>query len=225
MKLRTAFLIQFLLFVQLFTGLFTAFAQGKKTQKREAADSTKTIPFRVQTAKANVKFVRPAGFKTIPAINNEDFTFDYAMLLPHDNFEVWYQVRSQKENWASYERNKYNENAQLANPDSVYKDVAKAHAMALSGEQDLFVKVLPQTVLSRYNADAGQSYMLTLQDTPETKHYQYALLLALQKFHTGTVLMLCFTNQKTPEFYKNVERAGKSFRFNNGPRYVNKLKD
>ena len=38
------------------------------------------------TAEANVEFIYPEGFKEIPAINNEYFSFDYAMALPGHDF-------------------------------------------------------------------------------------------------------------------------------------------
>ncbi len=50
------------------------------------------------TAEANVEFIYPEGFKEIPAINNENFSFDYAMVLPGHDFEIWLKVRSQKQN-------------------------------------------------------------------------------------------------------------------------------
>ncbi|MCD8741913.1 hypothetical protein LT679_14960 [Mucilaginibacter roseus] len=174
---------------------------------------------------ANVRFTQPKGFREIPALDNEDFTFDYAMDIPGQDFEVWYQVRSQKQNWASYDRFKTDEQLKLANPDSIYKDIAQAHAIAFTGQRNSFVRVLPSAALKRYNADAGRSYILTLEDMPETRHYQYALLIALQKYHTGTILMVCFTNQKDPEFYKNVERAGSSLKFKAVAQNVNKLAD
>ncbi|MCC8408687.1 hypothetical protein LJ707_07085 [Mucilaginibacter sp. UR6-1] len=211
----------------LFAICITASAQVKHSQKQpiKTKATTQYTVFDSIANRANVSFKAPNGFREVPALNNEDFTFDYAMDIPGHEFEVWYQVRSQKENWASYERFKSDEQLKLANPDSIYKDIARAHAIAFTGQRNSFVRVLPPAALKRYNADAGRSYMLTLEDMPETKHYQYALLIALQKYHTGTILIVCFTNQKDPEFYKNVERAGSSLKFKPIPQNVNKLAD
>ncbi|RVU00007.1 hypothetical protein EOD41_13660 [Mucilaginibacter limnophilus] len=187
--------------------------------------TTQYNKFKLLAAKANVTFTTPKGFNEIPALDNEDFTFDYAMEIAGKGFEVWYMVRSQKENWASYERVFLNVKSRVANPDSVYAELGKAQAAAFTDGSDVFPRTLPPNVLSRYNADAGRSYMLNLIDMPETRHYQYALLVTLQKYHTGTVMMVCFTNQKGPEFYKNVERAGSSIKFKPEPADVDKLTD
>lgn len=189
------------------------FAQVKPKPKI-AQPSEQLAQFKRLIAKANVTLTAPAGFREIPALDNEDFTFDYAMDIPGQGFEVWYIVRSQKENWASYDRVFLNNKTRVANPDSVYADMGNAQAAAFTdGNSEFFPRTLPPSVLKRYNADAGRSYLLNLLNTPETKHYQYALLVSLQKFHTGTIMMVCFTNQKGPEFYKNVERAGSSLKF------------
>ncbi|MEO6149130.1 MAG: hypothetical protein ABIN95_02140 [Mucilaginibacter sp.] len=194
-------------------------------QVKPKAPSEQFTTFKRLTAQANVIFTPQPGFREIKALNNEDFTFDYAMELPGHEFEVWYMVRSQKENWASYERALSDDKLKLANPDSVYIDMGQAHAIAFTGERHSFIKMLPPPVLKRYHADAGRSHLLNLLDMPETKRYQYALLLSLQKFHTGTILMVCFTNNKSPEFYKNVERAGSSLKFKPAPQNVSKLAD
>jgi hypothetical protein len=212
----------------LLLGALLVFAQEKpkiKTKAKPAVTSVLHAEFLRNTTQAGLVFTQPPGFKEIRPINNEDFTFDYAMELPGRDFEVWYQVRSQKENYASYERVQTDEKLKLANPDSIYIDMGRAHASAFTGERNSFMKTLPPSVLKRYRADAGKSYLLNLLDMPETKHYQYALLISLQKFHTGTILMVCFTNSKSPEFYKNIERAGNSLKFKPSTPIVNKLAD
>jgi len=159
-------------------------------------------------AQAGATFLWPKGFRNVPAPDNEDFSFDFALELPGNDFEVWYQLKSEKQDWASFSNN-----PQLSNPDSVYKALGKATAASFSGERKYFEKNIPPDILARYNADAGKSYLLTLPELPETKHYKYALVLTLQKNHTGTILLVCFTNVKGPEFFKNVNRASNCLRF------------
>ena len=159
-------------------------------------------------AQANVTFTFPKGFREIPAVNNEDFSFDYAMEIPGQEFEIWFQVKSLKQNWLSYERNHEQEN-----PDSSYLKMGKAQAAAFTGEMDNFIRAIPANVLARYRADAGKSYLLNLLDLPETKHYKYALLITLQRNHTGTIMAVCFTNEKDPEFFKNIDKASNSLQF------------
>ena len=101
----------------------------------------------------------------------------------------------------------------MENPDSVYLDVGKATAVSLAGDQPYFERTIPPEVLAKYHADAGKSYLITLLDLPETKHYKYALLITLQKNHTGTILAICFGNEKGPEFFKNINRASHCLMF------------
>jgi hypothetical protein len=195
--------------------ILPAFAQVKKPVSKTPAPaiSKKLAEFNHLTAGANVVFIFPKGFREVKAPENEDFSFDYGMELPGKEFEIWFQVKSEKENWASYIKNQNNQNTQLTNPDSLYTGMGQANANALTGDKNYFVRTIPADMLARYNADAGKSYLLTLLDLPETRHYKYALLITLQKNHTGTILAVCFTNEKGPEFFKNIDRASNCIRF------------
>jgi len=173
-----------------------------------AAGSSQFKNFSKLLAQANVTFTFPKGFKEIPAVNNEDFFFDYAMQIPGQDFEIWFQVKSLKQNWLSVERNHEQEN-----PDSSYLKAGKALATSFTGEQDNFIRSIPQHVLVRYRADAGKSYLLNLEDRPETKHYKYALLITLQRNHVGTITAVCFTNEKDPEFFRNIDKASNCLKF------------
>ncbi|ASU36320.1 hypothetical protein [Mucilaginibacter xinganensis] len=164
-------------------------------------------------ATANVIFTFPKGFKEIKAPDNDYFSFDYAMALPGKDLEIWLLVKSQKENWASYEKSKDSPGAEQANPDSTYSSLAEANAAAFTGDDKHFVKNIPPEVLEKYNADAGKSYLLNLRDQPATKRYKYALLITLQKSHTGIIMAVCFTNDKGPEFFKNMDKAANSMKF------------
>jgi hypothetical protein len=164
-------------------------------------------------AQANVKFIYPNGFREIKAPDDEDFSFDYALELPGKDFEIWFQVKSEKENWISYLNAINTPNAQLTNPDSAYNAWGKATVIALTGDQKYYVTTIPGDVLARYNADAGKTYLLTLLDLPDTKHYKYALLITLEKKHTGTIMAVCFSNEKGPEFFKNINKASHCLKF------------
>jgi len=169
-------------------------------------------------AEANVLFNFPAGFKELEATDDEDFSFDYAMGLPGKDFEIWLQVKSQKKNWDSYQYNYNMPGQKLEHPDSAYKAMGLSHVSEFSsGDDQPDVRCLLPKVLKRYNADEGKSYLISLQDSETTKHFKYALLIALQKNHTGTIIMVCFTNDKGPEFFKNVDKASHSVRFKNTP--------
>ncbi|MBD1392954.1 hypothetical protein [Mucilaginibacter glaciei] len=164
-------------------------------------------------AAASVSFTPPPGFKEIKAPNNEDYTFDYGMELPGIGFEVWFQVRSQKENYTAYERSLDNKNTRQENPDSLYIALGNAQAIAFSGSRDFTPRNIPARILDRYNADAGKSYLLNLPNMAVTKHYKYALLITLQRDQIGTILAVCLTNEKSPEFFKNMDKASNCLKF------------
>lgn len=211
-------LLQAMLFL-CFTGVYAQVSHpqyvAKLKRKPAAAQPAKPVKgseqfkaFSQLLANANVTFTPPKGFREIPAVNNEDFSFDYALEIPGQEFEIWFQVKSLRENWLSFERNHEQEN-----PDSSYLKMGRALATTFTGEANNFVRAIPANVLARYKADAGKSYLLNLLDMPETKSYKYALLITLQRNHTGTITAICFTNEKDPEFFKNIDRASNCLKF------------
>jgi hypothetical protein len=197
----------------------TAMSQHKKP-KPVAAKSVvaKSISFQLadfyhKTNEAGIVFNFPVGFRELPVVNNDDFSYDYAMEIPDQDFEIWFLVKSQKTNWADYERYKNDPAKRIGHPDSLYIQIGHAEASGLMGDQPYFTRNISRDVLKRYNADGGKSYLLDLEYMKVTKHYKYALLLTLQKNHIGTILAVCFTNEKSPEFFKNVNRMSRYIKF------------
>ncbi|GAC1307964.1 MAG: hypothetical protein NVSMB24_20830 [Mucilaginibacter sp.] len=187
-----------------------AFAQVGRTEQPGPVAGPQLKEFYRLAAQANITFLFPAKFTEIAAPNNEYFSFDYAMKLPDTDFELWFQLKSDKENWMSYVRTR---NHFLTNPDSAYIATGTALAIMFTGGRNYLARTIPREVLARYNADAGKSYLLTLLDMPETKHYKYALLITLHKNHIGTITAMCLTNEKGPEFFKNIKTAGNCLKF------------
>jgi hypothetical protein len=162
---------------------------------------------------ANLKFTFPSGFTEIKAINNDYFSFDFALEDPKQGCEVWLTVRPQKQNWISYEKAQSDKKTELANPDSMYVDVTKAYATELTGSKNFLARDMPADVLAEYNADGGKSYLLNLRDMAVLHHYKYALIVSMQKDHTGTLIAIFFTNYKDTDFYRDVNRVSHSFKF------------
>ncbi len=191
-------------------------AQEKKSAPVSAGNhwqGKKLKEFSKRVLQADAAFEYPDGFAEIPPPNNDDYSFDYALELPGKEFEIWLKVTPQKQEWLNYTRTQTAGGAATENPDSVYLDVGKAMAASLAGGQPYFERSIPPDILARYHADAGRSYLLTLLDRPETKHYKYALLITLQKNHAGTILAICFGNEKGPEFFKSISKASQCLKF------------
>jgi hypothetical protein len=188
-------------------------SQAKPLPPPRSAGSQQLALFTKVANQAGVDFTLPSGFKELPALNNEDFSFDYAMILPGQDFEVWFQIHSLKQNWASYEQVKNITGKTLANPDSTYIEAARAHASALSDGGKYFMRPLPPTVLDQYNASSGKTFLFDLADLPETASYKHAFLIAIQKDHVGYVMAVCLTNEKGPEFFKNISKARYCIKF------------
>jgi len=162
---------------------------------------------------ANVVYVYPEGFKEIQAINHNDFAFDYALELPGQDFEVWFNVRCQKRILANYAQTVSDTAETIDNPDSLYNKTGLTLASEFGGGQSYFTTIIPPDYLARYNATEGKTYLLDLADMPETKHYKYALLITLHKDHVGTIVAVCFGNDKGSEFFKNIFKVSKCLKF------------
>ena len=185
--------------------------------------SSQLKDFKQLAADANIYFKFPSGygFKEIPVLNDEDYSFDYCMEIPGKEFEIWFQVKSLKDDYIAYERLRNDRSNRLESPDSSYIRIARAQASSLSDDPHFFMRNISSDVLVRFSANAGKSYLLNLTDQLETKHYKYALLLALEKDHVGSILAICFTNDKNPEFFKNVNRISYYIKFKRNPKDPN----
>lgn len=158
------------------------------------------------TTEAGMQFTFPEEFKEIQVVNTEDFPFDYAISLPDKDFEIWFMIRSVK----NYPRVPPPEGF---NVDSTYNFMAETQAKAFAGDNTISARIIPADILARYNADAGKTYLLDLQDLLETKHYKYALLVTLEKSHTGTILVVCLGNDKGTDFFQNINKAVTCLKF------------
>lgn len=185
----------------------------RKHYYKKPSSSDQLKDFTSATTDAGIYFKFPPGYREIPVLNNEDYSFDYAMEIPGREFEIWLQVSSQKEDYILYEQTRNDRAKRIETPDSAYIRIGQAQASALCGDQQYFMRNISSDVLVRYNANEGKSYLFSLPDLPETKHYKYALVLTLQRDHVGTILAVCFTNEKNPEFFKNINRISQYLKF------------
>lgn len=163
---------------------------------------------------ANLQLVFPKDFKEIKALHTPHIDVDYAMEIPDANFQVWYLVKSVQQYTSKFKASEDNLNRALANPDSLYSTRSLLAAKLLAGKDNFTVKNLPADILNVFHADRGKSYQLNLYDRPETNHYQYGLLISLQKSGAGYISMLFLSNENGPDFYNKVNKAYYSVRFN-----------
>jgi hypothetical protein len=201
-----------LLMVILLSRIVPAIAQNKHLPTNNGHKA-----FNQLLKESSLSFTFPQGFQEVKAVNNEDYSYDFAMQSADQDFEVWLQVKPGRQNWFSYLKSGHDNQHALANPDSTYVELSGADAMALSSDSSFLVRSMPPEVLARYNADIGKSYLINLTDRAITKHFKYALIVALQKRHTATLIAVYFTNEKDADFYRSVYKAAHCLRFTSPP--------
>jgi len=196
-------LARFILMILLACTMSPVFAQGVRLD-----NSQQFKAFDKALNKSGIAFTFPAGFKEIKAVSNRELNFNYAMELPEKDFEIWLRVNSLKENKELLKDN------HLRMPiDSAYLFIIQQQAAAFSNDDDWLVRPIPGYILSRYNASVGKTYLVNLKDSPITKHYKYALMIVLAKYNTGSVFAICLSNNKGPEFFKNMFEASNCLKF------------
>ena len=170
--------------------------------------------FQQNLAALNVQFTLPRDFREIKTVHTADLDVDYAMELPNENFQVWFMVKNLQQQRARLKIFEDASKGATSAPDSLYKPIATATAIALAGKNNYTIKALPPEALALFGANEGQSYLLSLYNTPITNHCKYGLLICLQKNGAGSISMLFLSNDNGTDFYKNVNKACYSVRFN-----------
>ena len=166
--------------------------------------------FSAQLTKANITFTYPAGFKEIAVPNTPEHPFDYGIASNEDDCEIWFQVRTQKDNWNEYLKRG---DRRITNPDSLYREIGQLQADAF--KKGAMARVIPPFTMKRYNADLGYTFLVTnLPDAQITKRYKIAMVVVLQKNKVGTVLAVCFANELGPTFFSNLNKASSCLQFN-----------
>ncbi len=190
------------------------FSVGLLVRGQSAQNFPQLKSFQQNLATLNVQFALPRDFKEIKTVHTADLDVDYAMELPNENFQVWFMVKNLQQQRARLKVFEDASKAAISTPDSLYKPIATATAIALAGKNNYTVKALPPEALALFNANEGQSYLLSLYNTPITNRCKYGLLICLQKHGAGSISMLFLSNDNGPDFYKNVNKACYSVRFN-----------
>jgi len=171
------------------------FCTGAVWAQSKTKNSKEYRVFAKSAGKADVSYSLPEGFKELPKPDGGEY--DYAIELPGEDFEIWFKVSPEPENA----------------PDSLYLETGKNRAKELAGDNDYYIRNIPEETLNDYNADAGKVFFMNLPDSPQTNHYKYALLTMLQKSKKGTITAVCITNYRGPDLYKNINKARNCIKF------------
>jgi hypothetical protein len=166
-------------------------------------------PFGDLLIETNLSFNFPEGFREVKVPNTDALPFNYGMDLPGQEFEIWMRITTQREG----EKLLADKNIHVSSSDSLYVYLAQDQIPAFTSEKSYLRRVLPNYILRRYNANAGSTYLLNIDDSRLTKHYKYALLTVLQKNQAGVAMSICFTNERGPEFFKTMNMASSCLKF------------
>jgi len=196
--------VSIFIFLLLTLTIFKSTAFGQQTQ---ATDRDLKM-FRRLLANINASFTPPEGFNELTPITNDRFSYNYALKLPDADFEAHFQVNSLKREWRRFEKAK----GDKINPDSLYIKQAATQVKALAGDGRVFSRTIPSSYLQQYNADIGRSYFFSV--ATETNHYQYGLMVVLQKNRYGNICVTCFSNERGPAFFKNINKLKDCIKFN-----------
>ncbi|QQL49330.1 hypothetical protein [Mucilaginibacter ginkgonis] len=183
------------------TLLVTAGIARAQTQPLNQSRQLKS--FIKATTEAGITFNLPEGFKELNNRLPDDNEMDYGMAPVGSDFEIWFAVRSYKKLARHYR----------GMADSAYLSLAKDQISNFSADNDYFVRNLSPRILNQYQADEGKSYLVNLNDSAETRHYRYALIIVLQKNRTGAITAVCLTNDKGAEFFKAIDKARGCIKF------------
>jgi hypothetical protein len=200
--------VSILIFLLICLTIFAPTAIGQQSPTSPGRDLK---VFRILLANINANFISPDGFTEIKPSRNDKFSYQYGLKLPGHDFEARFQVDELKSGWRSFEKAR----GEQTNPDSSYIKMANAEVKNLAGDGKQFSRSMSAKILQTYNADLGRSYFFNLMDSPQTNHYQFALMVILQKNHYGNVTVVCFGNERGPEFFKNINKLIDCFRFIN----------
>lgn len=181
--------------------------------QRKVTPVTDAPAFIKAAANAGLVYTYPDGFKEVKPVPYGDIRFNYALMLPDGEFEVWFKVTPLKQPWFTYAHMADVDKQNITNPDSAYINTGKAIATALSSDSTYFERQIQQQTLDTYHADEGKSYLVSLSDSPEIQHYNYALVISLQKNHVGNLLAVCLSNDKGPEFFQKINRLKDCLKF------------
>ena len=182
-------------------------------QVKQAGTLTRNLKnFDKKLSKAKMAFIFPTGFKEVKVVDTDIYNFDYGVVTPEGDCEIWFKVQSQKDSWTNYLKAKNDNN--VVHPDSLYNEIGLAQAKAFKGEREPLERSIPAFTLTRYNADLGKTYLVNLPDSPQTKHYKFAMVVVMQKNKTGVALAVCFANELGPGFFKNLNKASSCLKFN-----------
>jgi hypothetical protein len=189
--------------------LLFCFASAFAQVKQPAVLTHDLKRFDKKLTKANMSFIFPLGFKEVKSTDSDNF--DYGIITPEGDCEIWFKVQSQKDSWNSYLKAK-NDN-RVVHSDSVYSEIGLSQAKAFKSDKAPLERIIPTSLLTRYNADLGKTYLVNLPDAAATKHFKYAMVVVMQKNKTGVALAVCFANELGPGFFKNLNKASSCLKF------------
>ena len=146
---------------------------------------------------AGLQFKLPENYQEIPTKENPDLYYCFAMKNKTADFEVRYSIWPMHESLKDYEACKSDPNCMMVHPNNIFKGIAEANVLNMTGGQDAAIGSFPkEAVKKEFNADIGGSAFFEFNCT-FGKGYKYGSMVILHKDDIADVIITFMSNDKS----------------------------
>ena len=137
-------------------------------------------------SRADMVFDAPDSLASTPIIPTHAISYEYAILYPHKNFEIRYDIKPSDNAWKEYELHKseMKKGDINTNPDSTFLSTFQTIILNVSGTLPNITEFDKASVKQEFNADWGGT-VAVVPRKEFAQHYKYCMIVALHKSHQG----------------------------------------
>jgi hypothetical protein len=146
-----------------------------------AAQETTQEEFESVLQQASMRFTLPKDFTVVPAVDNPDVLYQYAISAASVKLEIRYQIRPLASDVEEFQRN----GGKGADPNTLYRALLLAMCLNLSGGAICNPSAFrPEDVRKEFGADAGMTAFVKL-DSDFGKGYKVCLVNVIHVQNKG----------------------------------------